>query len=137
MQYVNILLDIVIKKIYETNCLLYMNVTLKFLFISRHNNGHVTQNQFRQCLRMLDLNATEAELAAIEAIFCNDVGFNYIAFVSQLQPKETPKFMYQEIQDLLNQTNQQRRLPERNCMSDLENVLLKIKTKVSVVPFLV
>lgn len=80
---------------------------------------------------MLELHTTEAEVAALEARFCNDVGFNYQAFLDELQPPVPPQLMYVERLKTLRLTNQNRKLPELNPAEDLEEVLLKLKTKVS------
>ena len=106
----------------------YENI-VSFL-LHRHNNGHVTRGQFRQCLTMLELNCTEAEMQALEARFCNDTGFNYLDFLSVLQPAEPPKLMYVERLKELRLTNQKPNRIERNVAVDLEGVLTKIKTKV-------
>lgn len=97
----------------------------------RHNNGHVTIAQFRQCLTILELHATEPEMAALEAKFCNDVGFNYLQFLQELEPKETPQFMYEKRLEDLRLTNTGKKLPELNIAEDLEGVMMKVKTKVS------
>ncbi|XP_014675972.1 PREDICTED: uncharacterized protein LOC106815950, partial [Priapulus caudatus] len=52
-----------------------------FQDFDRHNNGHVTRAQFQQCMTYLMLAAGETEMAAIEAKFSDDVGFNYVAFL--------------------------------------------------------
>ncbi|XP_071105662.1 EF-hand calcium-binding domain-containing protein 6-like [Haliotis cracherodii] len=101
-----------------------------FQDFDRHTNHHVTRSQFRQCLTMLELHTTEAEVAALEARFCNDVGFNYQAFLDELQPPVPPQLMYVERLKTLRLTNQNRKLPELNPAEDLEEVLLKLKTKV-------
>ena len=104
-------------------------VTISNCFF-RHNNGHITQNQFRQCLTMLELHCTEPEMIALEAKFCNDVGFNYLAFLSELQPEEKPQFMYEARLEDIRKTNARKTLPELNAQRDLESILLKVKTKV-------
>ena len=90
----------------------------------------MTRAQFRQCLTILELHTTEAEMAALEAKFCNDVGFNYLALLNELQPKEPPQMMYEKRLEELRLTNQTKKLPELNAAGDLEAVLTKIKTKV-------
>lgn len=102
-----------------------------FQDFDKHNNGHVTKSQFRQCLTMLELHCTEPEMIALEAKFCNDTGFNYLAFLSELMPQEPPQFMYQSRLEETRKTNMKKTLPELNAQKDLESVLLKIKTKVS------
>lgn len=102
-----------------------------FQDFDRHNNGHVTKSQFRQCLTMLELHCSEPEMIALEAKFCNDTGFNYIAFLDELEPREPPKFMYEKRLEEMRQINQKKSLPELNAQKDLEGVFLKVKTKVS------
>lgn len=102
-----------------------------FQDFDKHNNGHVTRSQFRQCLTILELNATEPEMAALEAKFCNDVGFNYLEFLQELEPKEPPQFMYEKRLEELRLTNSKKTLPELNVAGDFEGVMMKIKTKVS------
>jgi hypothetical protein len=79
---------------------------------------------------MLDLKCTEPEMEALEARFCNDTGFNYIAFLEELQPGEKPKLMYLERQKEVREVNQRNKLPEVEPSRDLEAILLKIKTMV-------
>lgn len=79
---------------------------------------------------MLELHCTEPEMIALEAKFCNDTGFNYLAFLAELQPEEPQKFMYETRLEEIRQTNVRKTLPELNAQKDLENILLKIKTKV-------
>ncbi|XP_053393487.1 uncharacterized protein LOC123564874 [Mercenaria mercenaria] len=102
-----------------------------FQDFDRHNNGHVTMSQFRQCLTMLELHCTEPEMIALEAKFHNDTGFNYLAFLSELMPEEPPQFMYRSRLEELRNTNAKKTLPELNAQKDLESILLKVKTKVS------
>lgn len=58
--------------------------TNQFINFLRHNNGHVTRVQFRQCLNILELPAREDEMLDLEARFCDDVGFNYLDFLEQV-----------------------------------------------------
>jgi len=80
---------------------------------------------------MLELHCTEPEMQALEAKFCNDTGFNYIAFLEELQPTEKPQQMYIERLKELRLTNQKdTKVPQRHASADLESILTKIKTKV-------
>ena len=110
----------------------YFNSNIIWTFCSRHNNGHVTKSQFRQCLTMLELHCTEPEMIALEAKFCNDTGFNYLAFLAELQPVEPQQFMYETRLEDIRQTNVRKTLPELKPQKDLESVLLKVKTKVHI-----
>lgn len=108
-------------------------ILLKPVFqdFDKHNNGHVTRMKFRQALTMVDIPISEPEMAALEARFCNDVGANYIAFLQQLQPVQPPEHMYFKRMEEVRTTNDRKGLPELHAVSDLEKVLLKIKTRVS------
>lgn len=101
-----------------------------FQDFDRHNNGHVTRGQFRQCLTMLELHCTEAEMQALEAKFCNDSGFHYLAFLGELQPAEPIQHMYVKRLNELRLVNEKGALPEHNTACDLDGVLTKIKTQV-------
>ncbi|XP_064635375.1 uncharacterized protein LOC135492703 isoform X2 [Lineus longissimus] len=107
-------------------------VLLKPVFqdFDKHNNQYVTRPQFRQCLTMLELNCSEAEVAAIEAKFCDDMGFNYKRFQQEIQPEEQENRKYLERLEDLRKLHQRKKLPERGPCTDLEGVLTKIKTKV-------
>ena len=93
----------------------------------------MTRSQFRQCLTMLEISCTEAEMQALEAMYCNDTGFNYMALLAELQPPEQTKPMYVERLKELRITNAKRapEPPAHTIGGDLEAVLIKIKTKVS------
>ena len=84
-----------------------------------------------QALTMLELHTTHDEMAALEAKYCNDTGFNYMTFLSELMPQDPPKLMYLERLKGLRKTNEGKRLPEIDAKQDLEDLLLKMKTKVS------
>jgi len=96
----------------------------------RHNNGHVTRGQFRQCLTMLELNCKEAEMNALEAKFCNDTGFNYLSFLEELQPTEPVKHMYVERLGEVRAANAKVEPLHTTSAVDLIGVLEKIKTRV-------
>ena len=76
---------------------------------------------------------TTPELSTLEARFVNDVGVNYLAFLKELEPVEAPEFMYVKRLEELRQTNAKGALPELHAVGDMEEILLKIKTKVCLV----
>ena len=69
-------------------------------------------------------------MAALEAKYCNDVGFNYTSFLEDLQPEEKRELMYVKRLEDIRAANQTGKLPEKRPGKDLESILLKIKTKV-------
>ena len=79
---------------------------------------------------MLGIHLSSAHISAIEARFCNDKGFNYMGFLNAVQPFVPQELMYVKRQEEIRGINAKGGLPELNPESDLENILLKIKTKV-------
>ncbi|EDO28235.1 predicted protein, partial [Nematostella vectensis] len=67
--------------------ILQRRILCKPLFqdFDKHNNGHVTRSQARQCLHNLGLTHDENEMKIIEARYSDDIGFNYIDFLELLQ----------------------------------------------------
>ena len=113
-----------------------------FKSFDRHNSGHVTLQQFKQVLTMLELHATQPEMDALAAIFVNDVGFNYRAFLDIIEPNPEPIYRFPEFLIGIRQLNARQRLPEKKPAENFEAVLEKVKTKVllgseylNIVPF--
>ncbi|CAD5122359.1 DgyrCDS10796 [Dimorphilus gyrociliatus] len=110
----------------------HRRVLLKPIFqdFDRHNRGHVNKRQFRQALSMGELALTEAEIVAIEACYCNDDGFNYKAFLSDLEPQPELELRYLQRLADIRLANDKAKLPEINPGRDLECIFEKIKRKV-------
>lgn len=98
--------------------------------VCRHNNGHLSRNKFRQALTVAELHCSDAEMQAIEARFSNDMGVNYFAFLEAIDPEPLVPFMYFKRLKDLRATNDRPRMPEREPGQNLDDVLLKVKTKV-------
>ena len=79
---------------------------------------------------MLEIPITLPEMAALEACFIDDMGVGYLAFLNALEPEDPPPFMYVKRMEDIRQANAKGALPELNAETDLEKVLVKIKTKV-------
>lgn len=107
-----------------------LHVKPPFQDFDAHNQQYVTRNQFRQCLTILELHCSEAEMVALGAKYCDDNGFNYARFLQDLEPAEAPTLMYENRLTELRKINQQKKLPEIDPCRDLEGVLTKIKIKV-------
>lgn len=110
----------------------HRRVLLKPIFqdFDRHNHGHVNKRQFRQALSMGELALTEAEMIAIEACYCNDHGFNYKAFLSDLEPQPELELRYLQRLSDIRAANDKTKLPEICPNKDLESIFEKIKRKV-------
>lgn len=66
---------------------LYSVYDRKFYRIAfRHNNGHVSRSQMRQCLLSNGILLSDEELYALEERFNDDVGFNYFWFLKEVEP---------------------------------------------------
>ena len=96
----------------------------------RHNRGHVTRGQFRQCLAIAGLSYTQKELEAVEAAFIDDDGFAYRRFLEWIQPRRIDPFRYNILQEELSNLNKQRILPEIKSLTSIQDVLQKIKGQV-------
>ena len=102
-----------------------------FQDFDRHNNGHVTKQQFRQSLAVLHLAADEIETLAIEARYSDKIGFNYIKFLADLVPQyqEAPKYK-EHIQELIA-VNSNKKPPEIDAESDFSLLMTKVKAIVA------
>ncbi|CAG5122336.1 unnamed protein product [Candidula unifasciata] len=101
-----------------------------FQDFDRHNIGHITCSQFQQCFKILEIPVNEQELHALEALYSNDMGINYLKFLADLEPSEPIQLMYIKRIEELRKVNAKKTLPEQKPVTDLDSVLLKIKTKV-------
>ncbi|KAK2184430.1 hypothetical protein NP493_266g02009 [Ridgeia piscesae] len=101
-----------------------------FQDFDKHNNGHITRQHFRQCLRILEMSATETEMQAVEARFCDDVGFHYSRFLEELDPNPKTEMMYVKRIQNLRVVNDDKKAKEDHPVGDLESVLKKVKTMV-------
>ena len=101
----------------------------KFLF--RHNRGHVTRGQFRQCLAIAGLPYTQRQLEAVEAAFMDDDGFAYRRFIEWIQPRRIDPLRYNILQQELRDLNKQKVLPETKPLTSIQDVLQKIKGQVN------
>lgn len=101
-----------------------------FRDFDRHNIGHISRTQFRQCLTMLEIPLEESEMQSLEALYSNDYGVDYRKFLKDLLPCEPVPFMYIKRMEEIRLANARKALPEQRAVTDLESVFLKIKTKV-------
>ncbi len=103
---------------------------IKGIFRFRHNRGHVTRGQFRQCLAIAALTYTQQELEAVEAAFVDDDGFAYRRFLEWIQPRRIDSLRYNILQQQLKSLNKQRILPEIKLLTSIQDILQKIKGQV-------
>lgn len=106
-----------------------------FQQFDRHNRGHVTRTQFRQCLAIVGLNGSEKEFECVESAFVDDLGFNYRLLIEKVQPFHSDSLRYQTLQEELKDLNRQKVLPELKSVTSIQDVLQKIKGQVRFIAF--
>lgn len=99
-----------------------------FQDFDKHNNGHVSKPQFRQCLQYLGLNASVNEMEVMEERFSDNTGVNYIHFLEELQPSEKEVNRYAQRLGELQMVNN-KAMPDHGS-EEIEKILHKIKSKV-------
>lgn len=72
----------------------------------------------------------EKDIAILEAKFINKKGFNYLAFLTQLQPTIVEGAKYQQLKDELDRLNTVKAIYEYKPQKDVQSVLLKLKDQV-------
>ncbi|CAF0920343.1 unnamed protein product [Adineta ricciae] len=107
-----------------------LEVYQPFKQFDRHNRGHVTRGQFRQCLAIAGLPYTQRQLEAVEAAFMDDDGFAYRRFIEWIQPRRIDPLRYNILQQELRDLNKQKVLPETKPLTSIQDVLQKIKGQV-------
>ena len=55
---------------------------------SRVNNGHVSRQQFKQVLSMLNYDFTGEELDAMSVKYCDELGFDYLRLLAEIEPRK-------------------------------------------------
>lgn len=99
-----------------------------FQDFDKHNNGHVTKIQASQCLHTLGLTDDPEEIKVLQSRYSDDIGFNYIKFLEDLQPSEKPEMKYLQRLEELKLTNQ-KHLPDLGD-DNFEKIMYKIKSRV-------
>ena len=69
-------------------------------------------------------------MQAVEARFCDDVGFHYARFLEELDPNPKTEMMYLKRIQNLRGVNDDKKAKEDHPVGDLESVLKKVKTMV-------
>ncbi|XP_067876442.1 uncharacterized protein [Heterodontus francisci] len=100
-----------------------------FKDFDKYNNGHVFQTQFRRSLSQLNLPATDEEMDLLEKVFSDELGFNYVRFLDQVDPQEKPEQTYNKLMSEIHQLNESKKNLEQRASSDINCILEKIKTK--------
>ncbi|CAF4326685.1 unnamed protein product, partial [Rotaria sp. Silwood2] len=107
-----------------------IEIVQPFQQFDKHNRGHVTRIQFRQCLAIAGLTYTEKELQAVEAAFIDDDGFAYRRFLEWIQPRRRDPLRYNILQEELKSLNKQKVLPDMKSLTSIQDILQKVKGQV-------
>ncbi|KAL9961377.1 hypothetical protein ACROYT_G030301 [Oculina patagonica] len=99
-----------------------------FQDFDKHNNGHVTKIQASQCLHTLGLTDDPEEIKILQNRYSDDIGFNYIQFLDDLQPSEKQEMKYLQRLEELKLTNK-KYLPDLGD-EEIEKIMYKIKCRV-------
>ncbi|XP_076248190.1 uncharacterized protein LOC143188044 [Calliopsis andreniformis] len=97
----------------------------------RNNKGHVSRSQLRQVLTTATVLLSEEEEFALEQRYNNDLGFNYVWFLQELESRKIEKPLYHDMLKEKRRINAEKPPPEAD--TDEKNIVLilaKIKAKV-------
>ncbi|EFN67507.1 hypothetical protein EAG_02894 [Camponotus floridanus] len=97
----------------------------------RHNRGHVTRTQLRQVLITATILLSPEEVFALERRYNNDLGFNYIQFLQELESQPIVEPLYLRMLEDKKRINAEK--PPSEPSEDETNIVLilaKIKAKI-------
>ncbi|XP_018562489.1 uncharacterized protein LOC108904422 [Anoplophora glabripennis] len=99
--------------------IIHRRILLKPVFkdFDKHNNGHVSRSQMRQALCSNGILLSDEEVVALEERFNNDMGFNYVWFLKDVEPRPDEEPLPEKIKP----TRQEQ---------DIVQVMAKVKGKV-------
>uniref|UniRef100_A0A336LCA6 CSON008072 protein n=1 Tax=Culicoides sonorensis TaxID=179676 RepID=A0A336LCA6_CULSO len=99
-----------------------------FRDFDRHRLGHVSINQFHQVLSSIGALLTSKEIQSLERRYLDDMGFNYILFLRDIEPQATslPKYIaYTEKKIQLNSAQK----PVKAQPRDIIHIIADIKAQ--------
>ncbi|XP_036148032.1 uncharacterized protein LOC105829378 isoform X2 [Monomorium pharaonis] len=97
----------------------------------KHNCGHVTRAQLRQVLITATILLSPEEAFALEQRYNDDLGFNYIQFLQELEPEPIVEPLYVRMLEEKKQLNAEKPSCEpREEETNIVLILAKIKAKV-------
>jgi hypothetical protein len=91
----------------------------------------VTRKRFHQCLAKLNITIGEKETTMLEGKYMNNVGFNYVPFLNEIQPAVVDAPKYAEFRKELEELGSRKQgVYEPNACNDMQSILVKIKDQV-------
>uniref|UniRef100_A0A1Q3FT57 Uncharacterized protein n=1 Tax=Culex tarsalis TaxID=7177 RepID=A0A1Q3FT57_CULTA len=95
-----------------------------------HRNGHVSRSQVGEALSMAGVFITEEQRYALNERYCDDLGFNYVDFLKDVDPCPKIASAYEEMQDRLAKINADTGPEPHPHERDIVRVLAKVKGQV-------
>lgn len=97
----------------------------------KHNRGHVTRPQLRQVLTAATILLLPKEELALEQRYNDDLGFNYIRFLQELESETIAEPLYCQMLEDKRRINAEKPLPDpHEDETNIVLILAKIKAKV-------
>ncbi|CAG9765528.1 unnamed protein product [Ceutorhynchus assimilis] len=113
--------------------IIHRRILLKPMFkdFDKHNNGHVSRSQMRQALNSNGILLSDEELFSLEQRFKNDIGFNYVWFLKEVEPKPDDDPLYMDfVEDMKRLNAEPAKRPATRQEKDILQILAKIKGRV-------
>lgn len=102
-----------------------------FVYLFRHNHGHVTRSQLRQGMNTACILLSREEVFALEQRYNDELGFNYAWFIEEMEalPPNVP--LYHAMLEEKKILNAEKSPPKAtNDETNIVLILAKIKAKV-------
>ncbi|XP_078046729.1 uncharacterized protein LOC144475059 [Augochlora pura] len=97
----------------------------------RNNKGHVSRSQLRQVLNTAAILLSQEEEFALERRYNDDLGFNYIWLLKEIEAKPIEEPLYNSVLEEKKRLNSERPPPEVDTdETNIVLILAKIKAKV-------
>ncbi|XP_058467684.1 uncharacterized protein LOC131440430 [Malaya genurostris] len=93
-----------------------------------HRNGHITRSQVNEVLSMAGVEISEEQRYALCEQYSDDLGFNYVSFLKDVDPVPVIRSAYKDLQfrqAVLNKMSQHLAMHPHQC--DIVRVLAKVK----------
>jgi len=112
------------------------NIKYFFKGFDRSNNGHVSMQQFKQTLSMLNYYFSAEELDAMAVRYCDSLGFNYLRLLNDIEPPNNEPGWYAKYKT--GRLYQLGRPPPQPHWkeNDLQRIMYKIKAHVKCIKML-
>lgn len=94
-----------------------------------HNLGHVTKNQFYQVISRIGAVLTGHEILALESRYSDEMGFNYVRFMKEVDPQDRFITKYEKYIERKTLVNSERSSCPKENERNIVQILAKIKAQ--------